>query len=274
MHRSKSIVIVAVHAAEQLQGAVHSYLCCWSKCGASVRYFWTLHVMHAYERDSCCAACTASDRCIAQACGLWSAVSCNDASDTMLGTSLWIDSGIQGGFSGQSPASSSIGIVCLRDVRRWIRVWLIDAHPLPFHKIQLLQQSALWLCFILMHAMLHHRWGNIHKVSHTSISSTKALSSWLRRSLWSPHQYHAQRMSSSNLNRVFTNVNRWQQQVLPTDSSQVSVNVNIKLYCKPVPWAILCCLAEHVLCLHHTIYVQCSRLSSCAMLKIQQHHQV
>jgi len=51
------------------------------------------------------------------------------ASESMLGTSLCIDSAIQDGFSGQSPATSSIGVAYQMDVRRRILIWLIDAHP-------------------------------------------------------------------------------------------------------------------------------------------------
>ena len=61
------------------------------------------------------------------------------------------------------------------------------------------------------------------------------------------------------------------QQSLPTDMSQMSIGGS-KPYCnkpycnepycsKPVPWAVLCCITDHILlCWHHTI--QCSRLSS------------
>ena len=135
------------------------------------------------------------------------------------------------------------------------------------NKVQ--QQSALWLCFIVMHtfAMLHQRWGNMYRVSHTSSSSTKHCAVSGNISMHLIFKLQATATGACLLSLV----KHQPQQSLPTDMSQMSIGgskpYSNKPYCnepycsKPVPWAVLCCITDHILlCWHHTI--QCSRLSS------------
>lgn len=141
------------------------------------KIFWTLHVMHAYQLD-----CMHSKWSL-QCTGMW-ALECCFLWCVLLNP-CWARHYVLTQQYKMAFQGSHLQLARLVLHIRWMYEdeyssgWLM--HTL---KVQLLQQSAHWLCFILMHAMLHHRC-NIHKVSHTSISSTKALSCWFR-----PHQYH------------------------------------------------------------------------------------